>query len=57
MVVVAYRIFVSAQALSHCHWAWVTEPEFEPEFEPNWAWVPEPSLSLTIVWEYEVCIW
>ena len=26
-VVVAYRILVSAQALSHCHWAWVIEPE------------------------------
>ena len=24
---VASRILVSAQALSHCHWAWVTEPE------------------------------
>ena len=46
-VVVAYRNLVSAQALSQLslsHWAWVTEPEFEPD----WAWVPEPSLSLTI---------
>ena len=40
-----FSVSPGSESLSLCHWAWVTEPEFEPD----WAWVPEPSLSLTIV--------